>query len=336
MQPQHDRYPVFLVHDSNSHRYLSTTFAPRPNVFTRRRYAVGEARVLFNTRYYYYVLVVSVIRTGNPILDCGLCVTWGNGNYWQQVDEATSLRGRIWRLNQVCWLAVSTVVQAPCPGLYAAFFRIRRHTNFTPFLHFSAEWKADAAHTGQVAFLHDGGHRQSQGPISRQDSEAVVSWSHRRLTDLTEDVDPGEWMLLHIGNVVVRDRTHGVETTADEMGGLDVALSFGGNNPTWCGNLDVDLAAIVPMQLSWDIARVIWIGHIKGLGGGKISHHGEGGKEDAGPPQVGISPLSQIPEGLIRLILDYSQPTLIRNVNSDELNGHLNGNNDGSGGWRVF
>lgn len=287
------------------------------------------------------------IPTGKPTLDSGLKITWGNGKHWKQVHDATSPLGRIWRLNRVYWLAVKATVRAPRPGLYAAFFRIRRRTNRTPLLHFSAEWKADGNKSGKPGFLkpltpagnsdslHVEGPDLRQGPVARQDSDAVVSWSHRKLA---HNVDQRTWVLLHIGNVVVRDRIHDLQSavaerdTSGKEGGLDVALSFGGNNPNGCGNLDVDFAAIAPLQLSWGIARVIWIGHIKGLDGDKISK-GEGGKEEEEPPEVGICPLSRVPESVIKLILEYSQPTLTRNVGMGELDG-LDGSQEGA--WRVF
>lgn len=286
--------------------------------------------------------------TGEPTLDSGLKITWGNGKHWKQVDDATSPRGRIWCLSRVYWLAVKAKVRAPHPGLYAAFFRIRRRTNRTPLLHFSAEWKADGAKTGKPGFLKpvtpagnsdplnaEGLLDLRQGHVSRQDSDAVVSWSHRKLA---HKVDQRTWVLLHIGNVVVRDRIHGLQSAvaatdaAGEGDGLDVSLSFGGNNPNGCGNLDVDFAAIAPLQLSWDIARVIWIGHIKGLDGDKTSK-GEGDNEEAEPPEIGICPLSRVPESVVRLLLEYSQPTLTRNVDINELDG-LNDSREGT--WRVF
>lgn len=71
---------------------------------------------------------------------------------------------------------------------------------------------------------------------------------------------------MHIGNVVVRDRTHDAQPggahkgTAEKADGLDVTLSFGGYNTCGCHDLNVDFAAIVPLQLSWEITRLLWIG----------------------------------------------------------------------------
>lgn len=81
---------------------------------------------------------------GRRILDSGLNITWGDGNHWREVDEPTSPRGRIWHLNQVCWLSVRATVPNPPPGCYAAFFRVRQPTRMGPLLRFSAEWKAVA------------------------------------------------------------------------------------------------------------------------------------------------------------------------------------------------
>lgn len=87
----------------------------------------------------------------------------------------------------------------------------------------------------------------------RQHSAGVVTWSHWRKArpiKHMQQVKPGEWYLLHIGNLLAR-------------GGQEMRLSVGGAND-WCKNLDLDFAATAPVRLSWDIERVIWIGHIKG------------------------------------------------------------------------
>lgn len=162
-------------------------------------------------------------------------------------------------------------------------------------------------------------------------------------------VDPEAWVLLHIGNVVVRDRTHDAQPggaqrgMGDKADGLDVTLSFGGYNTYGCRDLDVDFAAIAPLQLSWEITRLIWIGHIKGHDIGSTSQ-GEGDEGEAGP-QVVVSPLSRIPELFIRLILCYSQPTLAKRIVSDEFRGRDEGDevkeeriygNYQRGVWRVI
>lgn len=297
------------------------------------------ARIYFLIRFLASIYRICLARnpTGKPTLDGGLKITWGDGKHWKQVDDATSPRGCIWRLNCVYWLAVKAKVRAPRPGLYAAFFRIRRRTNRTPLLHFSAEWKADGTNTGKPGFLKSSppaGNSDPlrQRPVARQDSDAVVSWSHRKLA---HNVDQRTWVLLHIGNVVVRDQIYGLQSAvaarddAGKGGGLDVALSFGGRNPNGCRNLDVDFAAIAPLQLSWDIARVIYTGHTKGLNGDTISK----GESDNDEAEFRICPLSRMPENVIRLLLEYSQPTLTRNVDMNELDG-LNDSREGT--WRVF
>lgn len=180
-----------------------------------------------------------------------LGVTWGgDSRYWKLVPEPTSPRGTVWQLERVCYLQVQTKVAAPRPGLYAAFFRVRQ--SHSSQLRFSTEWKADTA--GSAAYLDLCSPREHH---LRQPSAGDVSWSHCR--DMPPchrklDYSPGQWYLLHIGNVLVRS-------------GQQVAVSFGGAND-WCNNLDVDFAAIAPIRLSWDIESVVWIGHAKG---GKIT-----------------------------------------------------------------
>lgn len=103
---------------------------------------------------------------------------------------------------------------------------------------------------------------------------------------------------MHNENVVEREQTYGVQQTVTGGGtpgagdGLDVGLSFGGNNPHWSGNLDVDFTAIAALYFSSSIARVIWIGHIKSLDGDEISQ-AEGGHDEL-EPLIGISSLSQV------------------------------------------
>lgn len=123
-------------------------------------------------------------------MEYGLKITKENDLSWEQVNEPTSPHGQIWRLNYVHWLAVKATVRASHPGLYAAFFRIRRRLIASPLLDFFAEWKADAANTRKPGFLEakrlgrNGCYANTpyldvkQGPVSRQYSEAVVSWFH--------------------------------------------------------------------------------------------------------------------------------------------------------------
>ncbi|CAM9131522.1 unnamed protein product [Laminaria digitata] len=83
-----------------------------------------------------------------------------------------------------------------------------------------------------------------------------------------------------------------------EGNALDVRISFGGENPYWCDNIVVDFSAITPVLLSWDIIRVVLIG----------SRNVQ--EENAG--ENGCSPLSYLPPGVIDMILEFSQPTLVR------------------------
>lgn len=168
-------------------------------------------------------------------------------------------------------------------------------------------------------------------PISRQASEAVVSWSHS--TQYNED-NPGGWLLFHTGNVMVRgsdaQRTtsHGDAPSGNVQGnGLDVRISFGGENPHWCDNIVVDFSALAPMFLSWEIVRVVLIGNRNGKAGAGIAHEraaaGAGmtpqreerviGVQHGNAPEVsGGSPLSKLPPVVIDVILEFSQPTLVR------------------------
>ena len=225
-------------------------------------------------------------------------------------------------------------MRAPSPGLYATFFKIRKYAIRSNLLSFSAEWKADAAGTRERGFLHTNG-RPASGSCTLQESDAIVSWSHRKLDT---SVDPGAWMLVHVGNVVVRRRAHATDGgTGAGDDGLDVALSFGGNNSGWCSNLDVDFAAIAPLRLCWDITRVVWIGQMKGQSSvGGVTQGATNGDEEAVHPQGGISPLYGVPEGLIRLILEFSQPTLTQEFDGNSNEPEGDEGNDESGTWRVF
>lgn len=179
----------------------------------------------------------------------------------------------------LCYLQVQAKVAAPRPGLYAAFFRVRQPSSFQ--LRFSAEWKADTI--GSAAYLDRCSPREHQ---LRQPSAGVVSWSHCREMPPCHrklDYSPGQWYLLHIGNVLVRS-------------GQEVAVSFGGAND-WCNNLDVDFAAISPIRLSWDIERVVWIGHTKG---GEITAvsfvaQGDRARVHSGGGRVGFDALADMP-----------------------------------------
>ena len=234
----------------------------------------------------------------------------------------------------VCWVSVITTVPAPKPGLYAAFFKIRKYDIRSNLLSFSAEWKANAAGTTKQGFLHTNGSPTS-GSFTLQESDAIASWSHRRLYT---SVDPGAWMLLHVGNVVVRRRAHALDggTEADDDG-LEVVLSFGGDNPYWCSNLDVDFAAIAPLRLCWDITRVIWIGQMKGKSSvDGVTQGANNGDEEDVHPQGGISPLYQVSKRLIRLILEFSQPTLTQAFDGNSSEPEGDEGKDDSGTWRVF
>lgn len=184
-------------------------------------------------------------------------------------------------------------------------------------LDFAAEWKVDASPhgSGGNGFLGHGA--PDRPPISRQESEAVYSWSHSRRYDET---NPGGWLLFHIGNVMVRGSNAQHTAPADapsnaEGNALDVKISFGGENPYWCGNIVVDFSAIAPVLLSWDIVRVLLIGSRKGHTDTGETHQREAavnsvqGTNAAGS---GCSPLSYLPPAVIDVILEFSQPTLVR------------------------
>lgn len=167
-------------------------------------------------------------------------------------------------------------------------------------------------------------------PISRQNSEAVVSWSHSTRYD--ED-NPGGWLLFHIGNVMVRE--------SDGQGdNLDVRISFGGENPYWCGNIVVDFSALAPVYLAWDIVRVVLIGNRKGRASTGVAPpcgetiYGAQGESSGG------SPLSALPPVVIDLILGFSQPTLVRpRLDGEALQQGGEGGVGGNGHtapWTVF
>lgn len=259
---------------------------------------------------------------GHATLDGGVSVAWGDGLHWVQVPEATSPRGVVWRLNNVCWLSVNATVLAPRPGLYAAFIRIKQTTRSEPLLDFAAEWKVDASPNGSQGSGFLGHPSPERPPISRQESEAVYSWSHSRRYN---EANPGGWLLFHIGNVMVRGSNAQHTTSAGAPGNaqgnaLDVRISFGGENPYWCDNIVVDFSAIAPVLLSWDIVRVVLIGNRKG-------HTGTGGAYqrdaalndvDTNAAGIGCSPLASLPQAVIDTILEFSQPTLVRPVVEDE------------------
>lgn len=212
-------------------------------------------------------------------------------------------------------------------------------------LNFAAEWKVDASRDGSESggFLErptpDG------PPISRQESEAVFSWSHSRTYNAN---NAGGWLLFHIGNVMVRGSNVQHATLAGapsnaEGNALDVRISFGGENPYWCDNIVVDFSAIAPVLLSWDIIRVVLIGSRKGHAGTGVAHPRDSAvnavqEENAG--ESGCSPLSYLPPGVIDKILEFSQPTLVRpSVDGGELQqgGEVEpGQKTDSAHWTVF
>lgn len=68
------------------------------------------------------------------------------------------------------------------------------------------------------------------------------------------------------------------EGTEDKTDGLDVTLRFGGYSTYGCRDFNSEFTDIEPLQLSWGITRLIWIGHIKGRDIGSSSQ-GEGNKQ---------------------------------------------------------
>lgn len=101
----------------------------------------------------------------------------------------------------------------------------------------------------------------------------------------------------------------------------------------------MDFAAIAPIHLSGDIERLVWTGHNQSHG---ISdEHSGGGSGDGGGggrTQDDVCLLSRIPAHLVELVLEYSQPTLVR-PDADPVQGgdgahDVNDNN--AGRWRVL
>lgn len=240
---------------------------------------------------------------------------------------------------------MNTTVLAPRPGLYAAFIRIKQITRRVPLLNFDAEWKVDASPHGSQGggFLE---YPTPEGPpVSRQESEAVYSWSHSKRYDET---NPGGWLLFHIGNVMVRgsNAQHiapaGVPSNA-EGNAMDVRISFGGENAHWCSNIAVDFSAIAPVLLSWDIVRVVLIGSTKGhtgLGGAYPCNAAVAGFQNTNAAGIGCSPLSYLPPAVIDIILEFSQPTLVRpTVDDGQPQRDGEGGAEGAGdaiSWTVF
>lgn len=185
-------------------------------------------------------------------------------------------------------------------------------------------------------------------PVVRQESEASASWSHRGAYN--ED-NPGGWLLVHVGNIMVRESSDtqraaavaaaaatavgetrsggGDSGSAAELNvgrhGRHVAVSFGGENANWIHNLEVDFAAIAPLRLSWEIERVLMVGNRKGHGrssgeGAELHQRREEQPNDgvveaptiSAAQEEGLSPLSCLPEGVMLLVLEFSQPTLVR------------------------
>lgn len=157
-----------------------------------------------------------------------------------------------------------------------------------------------------------------------------------------------EWQLLHIGNIFVRGSSPSREETglenAEVASDLDVCISFGGENPNWCNNLDVDFAAIAPLRLSWHIEREVMIGHLKGdalaRGEGQVLETVvEDGDQGVLAAQSGVSPLSRLPRSVVELVLEFSQPTLVPPHEHEEENEHVLGDDDdgdNNSSWVVF
>lgn len=286
--------------------------------------------------------------SGSPTLDNGLHIVWDDGRHWTKVPEDTSPRGVVSHLRMVYWVAVQTMVTPPRPGLYAAFFRVKQARR-RQGLRFLAEWKADASENAgdrTPGFVEQG--HMSQASVDRQECEAVASWRYEPRYRGTQDVEetPYGWFLLHVGNILVRhprpdvigsvSDTEGAESNIEETK-HDVQISFGGNNPNGCNNFDVDFAALAPLRLSWDIERVVAIGHRKGH-----SDQAAVGEEVAQDVDRIFSPLSLVPPLVIALILEFSQPTVARPM-SLEVSEHGEGSDgDGVGSdhnnehWTVF
>lgn len=89
-------------------------------------------------------------------------VTWLNGEYWCELDEPNdSIRGRIYHLNNVCWLEIHATVHHVPRGRYRAEWRVR--FGHESAIDFAAKWKVFASgrdadtNTKQVLleFQHD-------------------------------------------------------------------------------------------------------------------------------------------------------------------------------------
>lgn len=252
---------------------------------------------------------------------------------------------------------------APALSLFLAALKVLPANNDIGFLKQSAQ---------QTGFLRRG---RRPPPVMRQECEAGVSWSHRG--SYTED-NPGGWLLVHVGNIMVREASEtqltaaaaatataggggggGGSAAAPNVGrhGRHVAVSFGGDNPHWMRNLEVDFAAIAPLRLSWDIERVLMIGNRKGHSRNKddlpepqqrqeqqLNDRGTGAPPLSVAREEGLSPLSCLPDGVMSLVLEFSQPTLVRTeqVGGVAPDGVGDVAEDGHGGpltaahWKVF
>lgn len=204
-------------------------------------------------------------------------------------------------------------------------------------------------------------------PALRQECEAAASWVHRQ--EYHED-NPGGWLLVHVGNIMVREASEEQKlTAAAEAGasgstsstgeptvgtrGRHVAMSFGGDNPRWARNLEVDFAAIAPLRLSWEIERVLMIGNRTGhIIHGTPDRAEPSEQEDEEEPDRAadaapdggvdahdgrISPLSCLPGAVMLLVLEFSQPTMVRPQDGLDLGSGIAGGAQEEGGhWKVF
>jgi len=73
------------------------------------------------------------------------------------------------------------------------------------------------------------------------------------------EANDGGWQVVHVGNVMVHQSAPDAAVAGQDGGRNEnnVVISFGGENPSWTSDFDVDFAAIAPLRLSRYFKKIL-------------------------------------------------------------------------------
>lgn len=159
--------------------------------------------------------------------------------YWERIECNDAFYQPALHLKMVCWLEARVKRDGVLPGRYEVVWKIRLDNE----LNFRAEWIVSTQNCGAARDWDEDERslKEVYGDVIRFRN------THNYPAKLCSMVGHG-WVFVKQGILQVKQTS-------------TVAFDLGGGNPYWCRGLWIDYVELRPLGLSWDIKRLLLLGH---------------------------------------------------------------------------